>query len=219
MVYTPMLLSMLFVWLLPGADLERRVPAMPPASPSASMAAAAGNLFNQIGLEGEMDETVFAAGYTRMQQHGTSSTVVAIADMTQASSAKRLYIIDLEKKQLIMRTYVAHGQGSGDSMATSFSNREGSHQTSLGLYRVGAEIISPKHGPALLLEGLERGINCKAMQREVIMHGADYVSEQFIAEHGRLGRSWGCPAVSRYEMPRMLELLANGALLYVHGKQ
>jgi hypothetical protein len=100
-----------------------------------------------------------------------------------------------------------------------FSNREGSHQTSLGLYRVGAEIVSPKHGAALLLHGLERGINCKALEREVIMHGADYVSDDFIAEHGRLGRSWGCPAVSRADMPRMLELLADGGLLYVHGKR
>ena len=137
--------------------------------------------------------------------------------MTQPSDAKRFYVIDLDRKELVLRTYVAHGQGSGERTATSFSNQEGSHATSLGLYRVGAEIVSPKHGTSLLLHGLERGVNCQAQAREVIMHGADYVSAAYIAEHGRLGRSWGCPAVSRADMPRMLELLANGGLLYIHG--
>ena len=117
----------------------------------------------------------------------------------------------------MLRTWVAHGQGSGELNCTSFSNREGSHATSKGLYRIGAEIVSPKHGAALMLHGLDRGLNCQAEAREVIMHGADYVSAEFIAQHGRLGRSWGCPAVSRADMPRMIELLADGGYLYVHG--
>lgn len=188
---------------------------MAEAAPVTTSAAA--ELYEELCLEGELKETVFTACYKRMERKGINGRIVAIADMTQPSTAKRFYIIDLDRKELVLRTYVAHGQGSGDLMATSFSNREGSHQTSLGLYRVGAEIISPKHGAALLLHGLERGVNCQAEAREVIMHGADYVSEEFIRGNGRLGRSWGCPAVSRTDMPRMLELLASGGLLYVHG--
>lgn len=138
--------------------------------------------------------------------------------MTLPSTAKRLSIIDLERKELLLTTYVAHGQGSGELFCTTFSNRHGSHATSKGLYRVGAEIISPKHGAALLLHGLDASLNGQALAREVIMHGADYVSEAFIAEHGRLGRSWGCPAVSRSDMPSMIELLADGGYLYIHGR-
>jgi hypothetical protein len=213
MVHTPVLLSLLFSWLLPGtwnapAPVVEEVPVTTNA---------AAELFEELCLEGEMQETVFTACYKRMERKGINGRIVAIADMTQPSTAKRFYLIDLDRKELVLRTYVAHGQGSGDLMATRFSNREGSHQTSLGLYRVGAEIVSPKHGAALLLHGLERGVNCQAEAREVIMHGADYVSEEFIRGNGRLGRSWGCPAVSRADMPRMLELLANGGLLYVHG--
>lgn len=209
-----MLLALLFSWLLP---VKKEYSRAETTSDNTTVAAASSVLYMEIGLAGELSERVFDAGFKRMQRYGQNSRFLAIADMTQPSDAKRLYVIDLENKALVMRTHVAHGQGSGERMATSFSNKEGSHATSLGLYRVGAEIVSPKHGAALLLHGLERGVNCQAEAREVIMHGADYVSESFIAEHGRLGRSWGCPAVSRQDMPRMLELLANGGLLYVHG--
>lgn len=217
MVQAPLLLALLFSWLIGGA--EAPAPAAPPAPAEAVDAStnAAAELYEAICLEGELKESVFTACYKRMLRKGVAGQIIAIADMTQPSTAKRFYVLDLERKELLMRTYVAHGQGSGELMATHFSNREGSHQTSLGLYRVGAEIVSPKHGAALLLHGLEKGINCQAEKREVIMHGADYVGESFIREHGRLGRSWGCPAVSRADMPRVLELLADGGLLYVHG--
>jgi hypothetical protein len=165
-----------------------------------------------------LDLDVLRAGLARAEAHGILPSVIAIADMTQPSTAKRLYVIDVEQRRLILRTWVAHGQGTGDVMATAFSNREGSHQTSLGMYRVGAEITSPKHGAALLLHGLDKGLNDQALPREVIIHGADYVSQEFIARHGRLGRSWGCPAVSREDMPVVIDLLANNGLLYVHGK-
>lgn len=213
MVHTPLLLAFLFSWLLPeAAPLPAAAPVA--AEPAATVAEV---LYEELCLEGELKETIFTTCYKRMERKGITSRIVAIADMTQPSTAKRFYIIDLEHRELLLRTYVAHGQGSGELVPTSFSNREGSHQTSLGLYRVGVEIVSPKHGPALLLHGLERGLNCQAERREVIMHGADYVSDDFIREHGRLGRSWGCPAVSRADMPRMLELLADGAALYIHG--
>lgn len=207
---TPLLFVLLFAWLVPTAN-ELPVPAVEEVNTAAA-------LYTDIGLEGLMTEQVFTAGYNSVARHHASAHMLAIADMTQPSTAKRLYIIDLDKKELVMRTWVAHGQGSGELSCTSFSNREGSHATSKGLYRVGAEIVSPKHGAALLLHGLDRGVNCQAEAREVIMHGADYVSADFIAQHGRLGRSWGCPAVSKADMPRMIDLLGNGGLLYVHGR-
>jgi hypothetical protein len=197
--------------LLPSATL-----APSPIAEGTSVDNAAA-LYEEIGLAGTVTESAFTKGLASMAKHGLKATRIAIADMTQPSTAQRFYVIDLAKKELVLRTWVAHGQGSGELNCTSFSNREGSHATSKGLYRVGAEIVSPKHGAALMLHGLDRGLNCQAEAREVIMHGADYVSAEFIAQHGRLGRSWGCPAVSRADMPRMIELLADGGYLYVHG--
>lgn len=181
-------------------------------------AAVAHELYTELCLEGQVSQSAFTRGYTALSRRGANPRMLAIADMTQPSTAKRLHVIDLANKELVLSTYVAHGQGSGELFCSSFSNKRGSHATSKGLYRIGAEIVSPKHGAALMLHGLDRGLNCQAEPREVIMHGADYVSEVFIAEHGRLGRSWGCPAVSRADMPRMIQLLAGGGYLYVHGR-
>ncbi len=174
-------------------------------------------LYAELRLEGVLSREAFDAAYERVARAGAVSGRLAIADMSQPSTAERLVVLDLDSRAIISRTLVAHGQGSGELMAERFSNRNNSHQTSLGLYRVGPRIMSRKHGAALLLEGLDRGVNDQARAREVIMHGADYVSAQFVAQHGRLGRSWGCPAVPREQMAIMIESLADGGLLYVHG--
>lgn len=227
MVNIPVLFIIFLSWLSPRALPEpapavvslRVVPA-PEAFNNAldavNLEAAA--LFHEIGLDGQMTNDAFIASYNSVAAHNAQHRILAIADMTRPSTEKRLYLIDLDKKKLIMRTWVAHGSATGELYAEHFSNISGSHQSSLGLYRVGVEIVSPKHGAALLLHGLDRNLNGLALEREVIMHGADYVSADFIAQHGRLGRSWGCPTVSKADMPRMLDLLANGGLLFVYGK-
>jgi hypothetical protein len=177
----------------------------------------ADSLFRHLELDGRLARSAFIAGFGRAAQHATARDVIAIADMSQPSTARRLFVIDLRAGRVLLNTYVAHGQNSGGLTATAFSNRADSHQTSLGLYRVGMRIQSPKHGPALLLHGLDKGVNDHALAREIIIHGADYASDAFIARNGRLGRSWGCPAVPRRDMARMIALLADGGLLYVHG--
>lgn len=170
-----------------------------------------------VDLPPAIDAAVFEAASRSAKEHGFQPRRMAIADMSQPSTAKRLYIVDMDARKVVLRTWIAHGQNSGELTATKFSNRTDSHETSLGLYRVGATIASPKHGPALLLDGLDKGINDKALAREIILHGAKYVSAPFIALHGRLGRSWGCPAVPIGEMARIIELLADGGLLFVYG--
>ncbi|HYV96768.1 MAG TPA: murein L,D-transpeptidase catalytic domain family protein [Gemmatimonadaceae bacterium] len=189
--------------------------AVPVSSYSVSRAAAPG--YDDLGLSGIVSRDAYDAAMKSADARGVTPHMLAIADMTQPSTAQRLVIIDLDAKKIALRTWVAHGQNSGELNATRFSNADESHETSLGLYRVGARIESPKHGAALLLDGLEKGVNDNARSREIIVHAADYVSAGFIAAHGRLGRSWGCPAVSPADMARVSELLADGGFLYING--
>lgn len=175
-------------------------------------------VYADCALAGVLDAVPFRQAYLSRAAHKEQGTILAVADMTRPSTEKRLFIIDLASRKLLLRTWVAHGRNSGDLRCTSVSDRVGSLQTSKGLYRVGKRIISPKHGDALLLHGLERNVNAHAEEREIIIHGADYVSAAFIAEHGRLGRSFGCPAVSRADLPEVVRLLADGATLYIHAR-
>ena len=142
--------------------------------------------------------------------------LLTIADYSQSSRNKRLYVIDLGKKALLFQTYVAHGRNTGDEFARSFSNRNGSLQSSLGFFVTGSVIRGASVGLSLLLEGMEKGINDNALRREIIMHGADYATEQFIKRTGRLGRSWGCPALPPDLIRPVAEAISGGSCLFIY---
>ena len=119
---------------------------------------------------------------------------LTVIDYSKPSTARRMWVFDLTAQTLLYEELVAHGRGSGDNIATSFSNKDGSHQTSLGLF-VAAEPYIGQNGYSLRLDGLERGVNDRARERAIVIHGAAYVSDDLARSIGRLGRSWGCPAV------------------------
>eukprot|EP01132_Coremiostelium_polycephalum_P021988 gene21988-26094_t len=125
---------------------------------------------------------------------GLASYGLDIVDFDQSSTRKRLWIIDLEKKELLMNTWVAHGQRSGADVATSFSNNNNSLQSSVGFY-ITAETYYGQHGISLKLDGMDEGFNSNARSRSIVVHGAAYVGQHSIQALGRLGRSQGCPAV------------------------
>ncbi|MFG6176046.1 murein L,D-transpeptidase catalytic domain family protein [Halomonas sp. THAF12] len=119
---------------------------------------------------------------------------LAVIDFSLPSTEQRLWVFDLARERLLFRELVSHGQGSGDALASEFSNVPNSHQSSIGLFRT-LNSYEGSNGYSLRLEGLEPGVNDLAFQRAIVIHGADYVSETFIERTGRLGRSHGCPAV------------------------
>jgi len=143
------------------------------------------------------------------------SNIITICDFSQSANAKRMYIIDLEEKKLLFNSLVAHGRNTGEEFAQSFSNEPSSYKSSLGFY-ITQDVYQGKHGFSLKLEGIEKGINHNALGRAIVMHGADYVSENFIAENGRLGRSLGCPSVPVELAAPIIETIKDGSCLFIY---
>lgn len=156
-------------------------------------------------------------GYYGLQRSGVArQPVVTIIDFSMPSTQKRLWVVDLKQKKVLFHTLVAHGKNTGDNMAQRFSNVEGSEMSSLGFYVTG-QTYQGKHGLSLKLHGQDARHNTNAASRAVVVHGADYVSEQFVRQHGRLGRSQGCPALPVAQAPTIIRAIRNGSVVYAHG--
>jgi len=146
-----------------------------------------------------------------------SSNILTVVDFTKPSHEKRLWIVDLQSKMLLLNTWVAHGQGSGNDLPDHFSNNEESHQSSLGFY-VTDDIYVGKHGRSLRLDGMDNGFNDKARERAIVLHAADYVCQNTINQLGRLGRSFGCPAVSPDVINEVISTLKGKTVLFINGQ-
>ena len=123
------------------------------------------------------------------------SNILSIVDFSQPSTSKRLYVIDLDNYSLLYNTWVAHGAKTGKNSATYFSNKPSSHKSSLGFYVTG-KTYTGQHGLSLRINGLEKGINDKALARRIVVHGSRYVGENFLESNPFTGRSYGCPAAT-----------------------
>jgi hypothetical protein len=175
------------------------------------------DIYIDAGLAGEVSFEAFErafAGYNSVPDRGRN--VLTIIDFTLPSTQQRLWVIDMTQRRVLFHTLVAHGQGSGENYATRFSNRSGSHQSSLGLFLTGATYTGG-NGYSMTLDGLEPGVNDNARARSVVVHGAAYVSPSVIASAGRLGRSWGCPALPLDQTRPVIDAIKNGSVLYIYG--
>jgi hypothetical protein len=142
---------------------------------------------------------------------------LTVIDYSLPSTEKRMWVYDLRTHILLFEELVSHGQGSGENLAGRFSNEPGSFQTSLGLF-VTAEPYIGKNGYSLRLDGLEAGVNDRARERAIVVHGAPYVSPEFVASNGRLGRSQGCPAVRNDIARGLIDTVKGGGLVFAYAK-
>ncbi len=176
-------------------------------------------LYSDCKLEGQLSFEIFKKaiiGYNKIPGI-KKRNVISIIDFTQASTSKRFFVIDLQNKKLLYACLVAHGRNSGDNMAKSFSNKPKSLKSSLGFYLT-AETYIGKHGYSLKLDGLEKNINDKAREREIVIHGAEYVSEKFAKLQGRIGRSWGCPALPKDLAKEIIDVISKGSCLFIYAE-
>jgi len=147
-----------------------------------------------------------------------AGTRLAVIDYTRPSTQKRMWVFDLERTALLYAEHVAHGRGSGENYATSFSNRDSSYQTSLGLFTTNETYVGG-NGYSLRMDGLEPGINDNARERLIVMHGAPYVDPAQAQRQGRLGRSFGCPAVRPQVAQQVIDTLKQGQMLFAYADE
>ncbi len=181
------------------------------------------SLYNTIGLnEYNLSYTAFRygmIGYFSLEQEGKlgSKKLISIIDFTKPSSEKRFYTIDLKNMKVKFHEYVAHGNKTGWNSAESFSNVVHSNASSLGFY-ITAETYIGSKGYSLKLDGQDKGYNDNMRARAVVMHEADYVSESWIKKYGRLGRSQGCPALSKEVSKKVIDSIKNHTLIFAYSE-
>ncbi len=196
-----------------------------PAVPSAVHAGVTGSALDlatwDVASLGDLDPRVFstalaAAAAAVVRGEADFPETLSVIDFSRPSTRKRLWVFDLRSHALLFDELVSHGRGSGKTLATSFSNVPDSNKSSLGLFRTGEAYIG-KHGLSLRLDGLEPGVNDRARERAIVIHGAPYVNAAVARMQGYLGRSLGCPAV-RPEISRpLIETIKDGGLLYAYA--
>jgi hypothetical protein len=142
-------------------------------------------------------------------------TTLTVIDYSKPSTQKRLWVVDVRTHALLFEELVAHGQGSGNNMATAFSNDAETHRSSIGLFAAKDAYIG-KNGYSLRLDGLDRGFNDRAMDRAIVIHGAAYVSEAIARSQGRLGRSWGCPALRESVAHELIDRVKDSGLVFAY---
>jgi hypothetical protein len=142
-------------------------------------------------------------------------SILTVIDYTRLSSEKRLWTFDLQNNRVLFVDLVAHGKNSGENKTIDVSNEFGSRMSSVGVYLTGEPYIG-SNGYSLRLIGLEDGFNNNAFARAVVLHGAWYVSEEMIRTYGRIGRSWGCPAVRKEIAPSLIDAIKDGSLFIVY---
>ncbi|HET9503784.1 MAG TPA: murein L,D-transpeptidase catalytic domain family protein [Hymenobacter sp.] len=191
-------------------------------APLSRLESTARDLYTSLGAEQQgLRFEVFQkalTGYLNLKQAGRlaeNQDRLTVVDFDLPSTEKRLWVLDLSAHKVLYHTLVAHGHNSGENEASSFSNTNESNMSSLGFYVTGHE-YEGKHGHSLRLNGMDEGFNTNALARSVVMHGADYVSEAFIKQNGRLGRSLGCPALPLDSYAQIIDLVKGGSCLFLN---
>lgn len=169
---------------------------------------------------GSIDGRVFelALGATQCAVRSgaiTDPSTLTVIDYSKPSTERRLWVYDLRSHELLYEELVAHGQGSGDNLARVFSNEPDTHASSLGLFLTGDTYVG-RNGYSLRLKGLDEGFNHRAGERAIVMHGAPYVSDDFVKKNGRLGRSWGCPALREGVAREVIDRVRGNGILFAY---
>ena len=174
-------------------------------------------LYNEMKLNGLIKYDVFVQGVEGFNKiDKKEKNILTIVDFSLPSTEERMYVLDLEKKERLFKSYVSHGKNTGDLYAENFSNVAESNKSSLGFFMTEAP-YKGSNGYSLRLAGLEKGITDNAMKRNIVVHGADYANPEMIKTSGRLGRSFGCFAVPEDINHEIIDTIKGRSIIYVYA--
>ena len=170
---------------------------------------------DELGMGTQVSTLALQALDRAWEEDHTEHVVHGFIDFSLHSSHERLWIWDTASEELLHHLHVTHGENSSDpsdrGYAISFSNVSGSHQSSLGMMLT-AETYTGSNGLSMRMDGLEDGYNDAVRPRAIVVHGATYARPEYVDTYGRLGQSWGCPAVDDRENDAVLADLQGGFL-------
>ena len=153
--------------------------------------------------------------FLKHTQELKSTKYLTVVDFSMSSNKKRLWVVDLDDKKIVFNELVAHGAKSGDVYAKYFSNTYSSNKSSLGFYTTGG-LYHGRNNLSLKLNGLEKNFNSNAYARGIVIHGANYVDESIVDRNQRIGRSYGCPAVSKKINKKLITTIKGGNCLFIY---
>jgi hypothetical protein len=144
---------------------------------------------------------------------------LTIIDFTKLSIEKRMTILNL-KDGSVERFLVTHAKKSEGKLgqAKYFSNTPGSKMSSIGFFLIDPLPYIGKHGSSLRLTGLSK-TNSNARIRDIVIHAADYATQEFANDRKRLGLSHGCLAIDPEEIEEVVSKMKGESLLYVYSDQ
>jgi L,D-transpeptidase catalytic domain len=183
--------------------------------------ATAGSIYNEMDLEDSgLSRRAFECawtGYFKLKKRGLlrRTGILSICDFSQSSSNQRLYVIDVRNRRMLYRTYVAHGINSGEEFASSFSNKMESCKSSLGFY-VTTNTYTGINGLSLRIEGVDKGFNDNANRRDIVIHGASYVSLRILHKYGVMGTTFGCPAIPDEMSSQIIPVVKHGSCFFIY---
>ena len=183
--------------------------------------ATAGSIYDEMDLEDSgLSRKAFECawtGYFKLKKRGLlrRTGILSICDFSQSSSNQRLYVIDVRNRRMLYRTYVAHGINSGEEFASSFSNKMESCKSSLGFY-VTTGTYTGINGLSLRIEGVDKGFNDNAGRRDIVIHGAPYVSLRILHKYGVMGTTFGCPAIPDEMSSQIIPVVKHGSCFFIY---
>ena len=221
MIYKILPLLMFFTFSFPTTETAVVKPSKMLATATVSIEEEVENVYNNLQAKNfslpklESFSKALTGFYDLKRKGIITKDILTLVDFSLSSNTKRLWVIDLSTNTVLYNSLVAHGRNTGNEFANKFSNKSESFQSSLGFYATG-EVYMGKHGKSMRLDGLDKGLNDNARNRAVVMHGADYVSESFIKNNKRLGRSLGCPALPEELTSEIIDLIKDKSLLFIY---